>query len=47
MGLFWRAQAKIHAEIACSAPASSLAFTLAPHLQLINHRGRFSPLVGI
>jgi len=24
-----------------------LAFTLAPHLQLINHRGRFSPFGGI
>jgi len=24
-----------------------LAFTLAPHLQLINYRGRFSPFVGI
>jgi hypothetical protein len=27
--------------------ASALAFTLAPHLQIINHRGRFSPFVGI
>jgi hypothetical protein len=25
----------------------SLAFTLAPHLQRINHRGRFSPFGGI
>jgi hypothetical protein len=24
-----------------------LAFTLAPHLQPINHRGCFSPFVGI
>jgi hypothetical protein len=24
-----------------------LAFTLAPHLQLINHRGCFSPFAGI
>jgi hypothetical protein len=24
-----------------------LAFTLAPHLQPINHRGCFSPLAGI
>jgi hypothetical protein len=24
-----------------------LAFTLVPHLQPINYRGRFSPLVGI
>jgi hypothetical protein len=24
-----------------------LAFTLAPHLQTINHRGCFSPFVGI
>jgi hypothetical protein len=26
---------------------SPLAFTLAPHLQTINHRGRFPPIVGI
>jgi hypothetical protein len=24
-----------------------VAFTLAPHLQTINHRGCFSPFVGI
>jgi hypothetical protein len=24
-----------------------LAFTVAPHLQTINYRGRFSPFVGI
>jgi hypothetical protein len=24
-----------------------LAFTVAPHLQIINHRGRFSRFVGI
>jgi hypothetical protein len=24
-----------------------LAFTLAPHLQIINYRGCFSPFVGI
>jgi hypothetical protein len=24
-----------------------LAFTIAPHLQLINHRGCFSPFAGI
>jgi hypothetical protein len=24
-----------------------LAFTIAPHLQTINHRGRFSGFVGI
>jgi hypothetical protein len=24
-----------------------LAFTLAPHLQIINYRGRFSPFPGI
>jgi len=28
-------------------PPSGLAFTLAPHLQPINHRGRFSPIGGI
>jgi hypothetical protein len=27
--------------------APRLAFTLAPHLQTINHRGCFSPFVGI
>jgi hypothetical protein len=26
---------------------STLAFTVAPHLQIINHRGRFSRFVGI
>jgi len=26
---------------------SVLAFTVAPHLQTINYRGRFSPFVGI
>jgi hypothetical protein len=26
---------------------TGLAFTLAPHLQLINYRGRFSPFPGI
>jgi hypothetical protein len=26
---------------------SALAFTVAPHLQLINHRGCFSPFAGI
>jgi hypothetical protein len=25
----------------------SLAFTVAPHLQRINHHGRFPPIVGI
>jgi hypothetical protein len=25
----------------------ALAFTLAPHLQIINHRGRFSRIAGI
>jgi hypothetical protein len=25
----------------------ALAFTVAPHLQTINHRGRFSRFVGI
>jgi hypothetical protein len=25
----------------------ALAFTVAPHLQIINHRGRFSRFVGI
>jgi len=25
----------------------ALAFTLAPHLQMINYRGRFSRFVGI
>jgi hypothetical protein len=25
----------------------ALAFTVAPHLQIINHHGRFSPFVGI
>ena len=29
------------------AVVDRLAFTLAPHLQLINHRGCFSPFVGI
>jgi hypothetical protein len=27
--------------------ASALAFTIAPHLQIINYRGCFSPFVGI
>jgi hypothetical protein len=27
--------------------AAPLAFTIAPHLQLINYRGCFSPFVGI
>jgi hypothetical protein len=26
---------------------AALAFTLAPHLQIINYRGCFSPFVGI
>jgi len=26
---------------------SALAFTLAPHLQIINYHGRFSSFVGI
>jgi hypothetical protein len=26
---------------------SALAFTIAPHLQIINYHGRFSSLVGI
>jgi hypothetical protein len=26
---------------------TALAFTVAPHLQIINHRGRFSRFVGI
>jgi hypothetical protein len=26
---------------------SALAFTVAPHLQIINHRGCFSPFAGI
>jgi hypothetical protein len=25
----------------------ALAFTIAPHLQIINHRGRYSRFVGI
>jgi hypothetical protein len=29
------------------AAALPLAFTVAPHLQTINHRGCFSPFVGI
>jgi hypothetical protein len=28
-------------------PGKAACFTLAPHLQLINYRGRFSPFVGI
>jgi hypothetical protein len=28
-------------------PPNGLAFTLAPHLQPINHGGRFSPIGGI
>jgi hypothetical protein len=27
--------------------AQPLAFTLAPHLQTINYRGRFNPFAGI
>jgi len=27
--------------------ATQLVFNLAPHLQLINYRGRFSLLIGI
>jgi hypothetical protein len=27
--------------------AAALAFTIAPHLQTINYRGRFSRFVGI
>jgi hypothetical protein len=33
-------------ELAISA-LYALAFTVAPHLQIINHRGRFSRFVGI
>jgi hypothetical protein len=29
------------------AAALPLAFTVAPHLQIINYRGCFSPFVGI
>jgi hypothetical protein len=28
-------------------PHSALAFTIAPHLQIINYRGCFSPFGGI
>jgi hypothetical protein len=33
-------------KIAPSRLGGRLAFTLAPHLQLINYRGRFSPFRG-
>jgi len=38
---------KISAERATLPVKHALAFTVAPHLQPINHRGRFSPFVGI
>jgi hypothetical protein len=34
-------------EIALADGAARLAFTLAPHLQIINYRRRFSPFPGI
>jgi hypothetical protein len=39
-GLFWP-------KIRAFPDESALAFTLVPHLQLINYRGRFSPFGGI
>jgi hypothetical protein len=34
-------------KIAAKEQGRRLAFTLAPHLQTINYRGRFSPFRGI
>jgi hypothetical protein len=34
-------------EFGAAAGAERLAFTLAPHLQTINYRGRFSPFRDI
>jgi hypothetical protein len=43
VGLSW----DISAKSARGAGEGWLAFTLAPHLQLINYRRRFSPFPGI
>jgi hypothetical protein len=41
--LKWPIRAVLSRRMGCPA----LAFTLAPHLQIINHRGCFSRIAGI